>query len=245
MTETGQERELWILGAGGENGRDGIILDYLRGAGYPTRTATVEEIVTGRPLGIVLDISPHAPDGWGILISIKSDPATRDIPVLPVYLSEDGKIGGVFPVAGFFTTPIDSAYMAEKLAVLGLTDEAEDYDLQALVVSRKGDENISRVLTQLGFDVVNAYTGKEGVALATTGHQYMIFCALMQSDMAAFEFMERLRIYPQTRNIPLFVFVKDNMKDGERMAMSRQIEHLVRKKEISREEFLAHLRRRG
>jgi len=39
--------------------------------------------------------------------------------------------------------------------------------------------------------------------------------------------------------------VKDAMKDGERNAMSRQIEHLVRKKELSRDEFLSYLRRKG
>jgi CheY-like chemotaxis protein len=135
--------------------------------------------------------------------------------------------------------------VAERLAVIGLTAETEDYDLHALIISRKGEETISKCLEQLGFDVVNAYTGKEAVALATTGHQYLIFCALMLPDMAAFELHERLRLYPQTRNIPLFVLLKENMKDGERMAMSRQIEHLVRKKELSREEFLANLRRRG
>ena len=56
---------------------------------------------------------------------------------------------------------------------------------------------------------------------------------------------ERFRLYPQTRNIPFFVLIKDAMKDGERLAMSRQVEHLVRKKELSKEEFLTYFRRRG
>ena len=64
-------------------------------------------------------------------------------------------------------------------------------------------------------------------------------------ESPSFELMERFRLYPQTRNIPFFVMIKDAMKDGERNAMSRQIEHLVRKKELSREEFLAYLRRRA
>ena len=67
----------------------------------------------------------------------------------------------------------------------------------------------------------------------------------MLPDMGAFELMERFRLYPQTRNIPFFILIKDSIKDGERLAMSRQIEALVRKKELSSEEFLAHFRRRG
>ena len=245
MTTTETERELWILGLDGAPGRGKTVQEYLAEAGYRTRLATLSELAAGRPLGVVLDLSPHSADGWGILLAIKSSPETRNIPVLPIYLSEEGKVGGVFPFAGFFTLSSDGDYLAERLAVLGLLDEVDNYDLQVLIIARKREEELGKTLEGLGFEVVNAYTGKEGLALATTGRQFLLFCALMLPDMGAFELMERFRLYPQTRNIPFFVLIKDTMKAGERHAMSRQIEHLVRKKELSREEFLVHLRRRG
>ncbi len=245
MTMTGIERELWILGLGKQQERGEIVRSYLAEAGYKTRIAELAELENGRPLGVVLDISPFSADGWGILLAMKNNPASRDIPVLPVFLSDEGRVGEVFPVAGFFTLPIDVDYLHERLAVLGLTEEAEDYDLQTLIVSRRGEEQVAKAIEAFGFEVVNAYTGKEGMALATTGHQYLVFCSLMLSDMGAFELLERLRLYPQTRNIPFFVLIKDNMKDGERRAMSREIAHLVRKKYLGKEEFLSHLRRRG
>jgi CheY-like chemotaxis protein len=221
-----------------------IVSGYLQDAGYRTRTASLEDLATGRPLGLVIDLSPFAADGWDIILKIRNNPETRGIPLLPVYLSEEGKVGEVFPVTGFFTLPANTDYMLERLAVLGLTEDIEDYDLQALLISRKGEERVAKALESIGFEVVNAYTGKEAMALATTGRQYLIFSALMLSDMSAFEILERLRLYPQTRNIPFFVLVKDSMKVGERIAISRKIEHLVRKKELSKEEFLSPLRRR-
>jgi CheY-like chemotaxis protein len=245
MAELTKSPELWILGLGDMPERCGSLCRYLEEGGYKPRAASVADLATAKPLGIILDLSPFSADGWGILLEIKRNPSTREIPILPVYLSQEGKVGGVFPVAGFFTLPADVDYLTEKLTVLGLTVDAEDYDLQALIISRKGEEKVAKALESLGFDVINGYTGKEGTALATTGRQYLIFCSLMLPDMAAFELMERFRLYPQTRNIPFFVMVKDCMKEGERNAMSRQIEHLVRKKELSREEFLAYLRRRG
>jgi CheY-like chemotaxis protein len=239
------ERELWILGLGERKERGTIICSYLAEAGYRARTANIEELAKGRPLGILIDLSPFSNDGWGMLLDLKISPATRDIPVLPFYLSEEGKVGGAFPVAGFFSLPIDADYLAERLAVLGLTEEVEDYDLQALVISRRGEEKVAKALTGLGFEVVNAYMGKEALALATTGHPYIACCCLMLPDMSSFDLLERFRLYPQTRNIPFFVMVKDSMKEGERKAVSRQIEHLVRKKELSRNEFLALFRRRS
>lgn len=240
------ERELWIVGLGERKERGKIVSGYLGEAGYAVRAVTALEHPPGeRPLGVLLDISPFSADGWGMLLTMKNDPVLRELPVMPVYLSEEGKVGGVFPVAGFFTLPVDAEYLAKTLAVLGLMEEVEDYDLQALIISRKGEEKVAKALEGLGFEVVNAYTGKEALALATTGRQYFAFCALMLSDMAAFELLERLRLYPQTRNIPFFVLLKDAMKEGERLAMSRQVEHLVRKKELSREEFLTYFRRRA
>jgi len=104
---------------------------------------------------------------------------------------------------------------------------------------------VANALTSLGFEVVNAYTGKEALALATTGRPYIACCCLMLPDMSAFELLERFRLYPQTRNIPFFVLLKDLMKDGEQKAVSRQIQHLVRKKELTRDEFLAFFRKRS
>jgi CheY-like chemotaxis protein len=245
MTTADNERELWILGLGDRKDRGSLICSYLATVGYRARTAAMTELEKKHPLGILLDLSPFSKDGWGAFLEIKSNPVTRDIPVLPLYLSEEGKVGGIFPVAGCFTLPLDADYLAERLAVLGLAEEVEDYDLQALVVSRRGEEKVAKGLTGLGFEVVNSYTGKEALALATTGRQYIACCCLMLPDMSAFELLERFRLYPQTRNIPFFVLMKDVMKEGEKKAMSRHIEYLVRKKELSMEEFLIHFRKRA
>lgn len=245
MSHTQQKPQIWLMGLGCEEERSATVRDYLSHAGYRVVCKSAGDFENGKPLGVVLDVSPFSNDGWGILLELKGNPAIRDVPVLPVYLSQEGKVGGVFPAAGFFTLPIDRDYMAKKLTVLGLTDEVDTWDLQVMLVSKRGEEDVAKALASLGFEVVNAYTGKEAVALATTGRPYLVLCAVMLSDMSAFELMERFRLFPQVRNVPFFVLMKDSMKEGERVALSRQAEHLVRKKELTRDEFAAYLRRRG
>ena len=245
MAQGKSQRELWIMGLGDRCERGDVVSGYVRAAGYDPRIAGLPDLADSRPLGILLDLSPSSADGWGILCTLKSDPDTRDIQILPVFLSELGKVGGVFPVAGFFMLPVDEEYVAAKLAVLGLTEDVGDYDLHTLIVTRKGEERLARMFEGLGFGVENAYTGKEALALVTTGHPYIIVSSLMHPDMSGFELLERMRLYPQTRNIPFFILLKDAMKDGERLAMSREIDHLVRKKSLTQEEFLAYLRKRS
>lgn len=241
---TEPRRELWILGVRPGNGREEILSSYLEAGGYACRLEQFENLEAGRPLGIVLDVSPFSDDGWGLLLKIKSSEATRNIPVLPVFLSEKGKVGGVFPVAGFFKLPVDEHYLLERLAVYGLTEDAETWDLQALIVSRTGEEKISRAIESIGFEVVKGYTGKEALALASIHPKYMVFCSHMLPDMSAFELLEKFKLYPYSSNTPVFVLLKEDMKEGEKLAMSREIAHLVSKKQLSCEEFLANLRRR-
>ena len=134
-------RELWMLGIAAGTGREELLCTYLAAGGYRCRLEKVENLASGRPLGVILDISPFSDDGWGQLLKIKKDPVTRNIPVLLVFLSELGKVGGIFPVAGFFTLPVEENYLLERLAVYGMTEDAETWDLQALVVSRLGKKN--------------------------------------------------------------------------------------------------------
>lgn len=238
-------RELWILGIKPGSGREEQLCTYLTSGGYRCRLEHFENIPAGRPLGIILDISPFSDDGWGLLVKIKNDPATRNVPILPVFLSEAGKVGGVFPVAGFFTLPVDDQYLQERLAVYGLTEDAETWDLQAMVVSRLGEEALSKSIESVGFEIVKAYTAKEARALSSIHPVYLAFVSMMLPDMSAFELLEKLRLNPYSSNTPVFVLLKDEMKAGEKTALSREISHLVSKKQLSCEEFLAYLRRRG
>jgi CheY-like chemotaxis protein len=241
----GNQPELWLLGVKPGEGREEIILEYLAAAGYQATVGDLENLSEGRPLGVVLDISPHAEDGWGQLLKIKSNPATRNIPVLPVFLSEKGKVGGVFPVAGFFVSPVDELYLQKRLTVFGLVEDTETWDLQALVVSRSGEEKLSKALESVGYEVIKGYTGKEALALTSVHPKYLAFSNLMLSDMSAFELLDKFRLFPYSHNMPFFILLKDGMKDGEKQAMSREIAHLVSKKSLTREEFLKHLRNRA
>lgn len=243
-TEIVNNRELWVFGVKPDTGREEVLCSYLTAGGYKNRLEQIENLKTERPLGIVLDVSPSSDDGWGLLLKIKKDPLTRNIPVLPVFLSETGKVAGVFPVAGFFTLPVDEHHLLERLAVYGLTEEAETWDLQVMVVSRTGEEKLSKAIESVGFEVVKAYTGKETLALTSIHPRYMAFASLMLPDMTAFELLEKFRHYPYSSNTPIFILLKEDMKQGEKTAMSREVANLVSKKQLTQEEFLGFLRRR-
>lgn len=238
-----EERELWVLGLGNKVDRGAIICSYLAEGGYRARTAQPSDLSVCAPLAVLIDVSPFSEGSWDILLALKNNPQTRELPVLPVYLSEDGQVGAVFAAAGYFSLPVDPQHLNKRLRDMGLTDESEDYDLQAMLITPRGEEHIERALERLTFEVVNAYTGKEAVALGTIIHPYMVFCSLLLSDMAAFEIMDKFRLYPQTHNIPFFILLKDSLSDADREALSHAVQPLVRKTSLTQKEFLSYFKK--
>ncbi|OGT99767.1 MAG: histidine kinase [Geobacteraceae bacterium GWC2_48_7] len=242
---TGVKRKLAIIGVTAATEREEQLVTYLASGGYEGQLAEIEDLTKIKPLGIILDISPFSDDGWGKLLKVKSSPETRNIPVLPIYLSETGDIGGVFPVTDFFTLPVDEQYLMDRLAILGLTQEAETWDLQVMIASGSAEVQISKTLESAGFEIIRAYNGKEALALSSIHPSYFCFSSIMQPDMSAFELLEKFRLYPYNGNTPFFVLLKMNMREEEKTELSMEVAHLVSKKQLSCTEFLSHLRRRG
>lgn len=242
---TGVKKKLAIIGINAGTEREEQLVKFLATGGYEGQLTQIEELTGTRPLGIILDVSPFSDDGWGKLLNIKSNPQTRNIPVLPIFLSETGDIGGVFPITDFFTLPVDEQYLMDRLAILGLTQEAETWDLQVMMVSGTAEVQISKTLESAGFEIIRAYNGKEALALSSIHPSYFCFSSIMQPDMSAFELLEKFRLYPYNGNTPFFVLLKMNMSEAEKTELSMEVAHLVSKKQLSCTEFLSYLRRRG
>lgn len=239
------KRKLAIIGITVGTEREEQLVSCLADGGYESRLAQVEELAQIKPLGIILDVSPFSDDGWGKLLKIKGSSETRNIPVLPIYLSEKGDIGGVFPVTDFFTLPVDEDYLMDRLAILGLTQEAETWDLQVMMVAGTIEDRIAKTLEAAEFEIIRAYNGKEALALSSIHPSYFCFSSIMQPDMSAFELLEKFRLYPYNGNTPFFILLNMDMKEEEKAELSREVAHLVSKKELSCADFLSYLRRRG
>jgi len=89
-------RELWMLGIKPGAGREELLCTYLAAGGYRCRLEQFGNLADGRPLGIILDISPFSDDGWGLLLKIKGDPALRTIPVLLVFSAKRARWAASF-----------------------------------------------------------------------------------------------------------------------------------------------------
>jgi signal transduction histidine kinase/CheY-like chemotaxis protein len=99
---------------------------YLSGAALQVTTARdgpsgLEAVRRARPDAVLLDIRLPGIDGWAVLRELKSDPATRDIPVIVVSIVDERSRGVALGAAAYLVKPVGREELMTALAGVGVS----------------------------------------------------------------------------------------------------------------------------
>jgi signal transduction histidine kinase/ActR/RegA family two-component response regulator len=102
-----------------------LLTAYLSGAAL--RVTTVRDGQSGldavrrdRPSAVLLDIRLPGVDGWAVLQELKSDAATKDIPVIVVSIVDERSRGAAMGAAAYLVKPVSRDDLLSALAVVGI-----------------------------------------------------------------------------------------------------------------------------
>jgi len=217
---------------------------FLKSSGFQVvRAMTTRQarhaLVQARPAAVVLDILLRGEDTWTLLADIKSDPATRDIPVLIVSTVDDEAKGMALGADAYAMKPLERRWLIERLRRLTGRQPVR----RVLVID---DDEISRYLVRgylddLPCQITEACGGEEGLRRARSDTPDAIFLDLVMPDLSGFEVLERLRAEAATRSTPVVVVTSQPLADAER----RRLEALgaaIVSKGADRDSVLAHIR---
>ena len=88
---------------------------------------------------------------------------------------------------------------------------------------------LKSVLGANGIDVISAYTGEEGLLLATSQKPDLIFLDVIMPRMKGREVCERLKADPLTKDIPvIFLTVKNSVDDVKAELALGAIGHITK-----------------
>ncbi len=150
---------------------------------------------------IILDILLPDMDGLAVLETLKSEPATADIPVLMLSVMEDDGAAFELGAAGYLTKPIHEeglletveAAFARRGRVLVVEDDVDTIEMMRVALRR------------VGYTVDVAAEGYEAVSLARRWRPQVILLDLRLPGMDGYEILTHLKRSPATRNIPIIV----------------------------------------
>jgi GAF domain-containing protein/CheY-like chemotaxis protein len=215
---------------------------YLKKRGYQVVGLTepgrvLEEARRLKPFAITLDVMMPEIDGWQVIQDLKSDPETRNIPVVMCTIVSDKGRGISLGASDYLVKPILEQDLLDALnrldreagrhRVLVVDDSAEDRSLLRRFIE-----------SQPGYEVVEAASGQEAINLVQTVDPNIIILDLMMPEMDGFAVLETLKSDEETRPIPIIVVTAKELTEEERGILNHQIEDLIQKGVLEREELM-------
>ncbi|MBC7250702.1 MAG: GAF domain-containing protein [Anaerolineae bacterium] len=197
----------------------------------------MEEVKRLKPYAITLDVMMPEKDGWQVIQELKTDPETRDIPVIMcTIVSEEGR-GITLGAADYLVKPI-----LEQDLVLALErlDHEEEVNRVLIVDDQQKDRNLLRriIESQPGYEVLEASSGQEAIMLVRQQRPNIIILDLLMPGVDGFAVLEALKMDQVTRSIPIIVVTAKELTEEDRRRLNNHIETLIQKGVLKQEELL-------
>jgi len=213
-----------------------LLIHYLRSAGYQTDLARdgVEALQKARqlrPAAITLDVLLPKLDGWNVLADLKQDKGTHDIPVVVVSVVSERSHGRALGAADYFVKPVNRDALIRRLNQYAFTTKVNQREVKVLVVDDDPEarELVAKILEPLGFTVIRAGSGEEGIELARQRAPDLLILDLVMPGMSGFEVVRVLKADLYTRAIPVLVLTGKDMSEQDKIALNGDVEAVLSK----------------
>ena len=217
---------------------------YLANAGFqvvPARSIADAERFLGQmqPAAILLDIMLDGESSWNFLARLKRDPATHDIPVLVVTVTNKEQKARALGADEFWLKPVDQDRLTRKLRAL----RAEE-DARVLIIDDDDRARylMTRFLENGPYELIEAGSGAAGIEAAREHRPNVILLDFVLQDMTAFDVLDELKSDPLTRPIPVIVVTSLDLDQQERDRLLQQTEVILSKESLSREIAIRRIR---
>ena len=178
-------------------------------------------------------------DGWQVLHELKSDPATRHIPVILLTIVDKKALGYQLGAADYLVKPLDRHAV---LAVLNRLARQNGHSQSKRVLVVDDDNQVIDLVRQLlGESNYTLDVATDGLAALTAVERQppdLILLDLMMPRLDGFGVIEQLR----TRQIPIIVLTAKLLSNEELSWLHQRVAQVVQKQGLAQESLLHDLR---
>jgi K+-sensing histidine kinase KdpD/DNA-binding response OmpR family regulator len=233
-----------VLCVDDDNGVIMLFRRYLSKQGYQVightdSTTVLEKAQQINPFAITLDVMMPERDGWQVIQELKTNPATKDIPVIMCSIVADQDHGVSLGASDYLVKPIMEN---ELVAALDRLDKKAPPPHRVLIVDdQEEDRKLLRrmIESQDGYEVIEAIGGKEAIKLIGHAKPSVIILDLMMPEVDGFAVLESVKMNKATRAIPVIIVTAKTLTQEERNTLNKGVESLLQKGIFEQQELLA------
>ncbi|MFB5762977.1 response regulator [Paenibacillus medicaginis] len=220
-----------------------ILIEMARKRGYKALSALqgdmgLEMAKTYLPDAIILDIQLPVMDGWSILGELKSNSATRHIPVHVISVIDDVKQGLMMGAIAYLKKPSTKESLDKAFAQIS---SYMDSKLKRLLVVENNDTQRQSIIELIEHDdvaITAVSTGKEALDELKSQHYDCMVLDLVLTDMTGFDLLDRIRDDESLSDLPIIIYTGKELDSKEEMRLRKYAESIIIKDVKSPERLL-------
>jgi CheY-like chemotaxis protein len=201
----------WLLDVARQNGFKAVVTTRGKQA-----LPLVREFV---PAAITLDLSLPDMDGWHILNRLKSDLATRHIPVFVISAREEPRNALRMGALRFLTKPIDESQIRQ---IFEKASEMDATTAKKLLLIEDDEIQRSSIRDLIGNQTAHIVEAQDGGGALERLRNEPVDCVvldLMLPDMSGFELIEKIR--SEHEHLPIIVYTAKDLSQEEEEKLNR------------------------
>lgn len=220
-----------------------ILLEYTRKKNYKGIVAVrgddgIELARHYRPLAILLDIQLPVMDGWQVMDALKSDPATKPIPVhimSSMKFKQESLLRGA---VDFINKPFALEQMQEIFAKL---ENALNRSPKKVLIVEENEQHAKALSYFLTANNINTDIATNVSESIGSLHKREIDCVILDMgvpDRNAYDTLETIKKSEGLEQLPIIVFTGKNLSKGEENRIKKYADSIVVKTAYSYQRIL-------
>jgi signal transduction histidine kinase/DNA-binding response OmpR family regulator/CHASE3 domain sensor protein len=208
------------------------LLQYTRKQNYRGIVAVrgdqgLEMAVLYKPTAILLDIQLPVKDGWEVMEELKSNPATRHIPVHIMSSMEVKKESLMKGAVDFINKPIALDDMNQIFRKL--EDALSRHPKKVMIIEEnpKHAKALGYFLSNFNINSEISGTVTDGISLLNKKEVDCVILDMGIPDQNAYETLEMVKSSPGLENLPIIIFTGKNLSKGEENKIRQYADSIV------------------
>ncbi|MGA7821419.1 MAG: response regulator [Candidatus Sulfotelmatobacter sp.] len=182
-----------------------------------------------RPDAITLDVMMPGGNGFEILVALRKNPETANIPVIILSIVDQKQVGFALGADDYLIKPVRKPALLETIRKYVPSPADDDSSILLVDDDPKALELLQEILRSAGYETQGVRSGTRALEVLANKVVGAILLDLLMPGMDGFQVIRHVRQEPVLKELPILVMTAKNLNSEEIALLNRETQGFLKK----------------